>query len=266
MLTRFVARVRGSFKPYQKSTLLYLLSFLLFFSLVGTTAQLFVSTTPELFLIIYQVCFFIAGIIHYKAMHHYLRWSGDAQSLWLELLFTFIVVALGSIPFILIYNYFNTNGLAYIMAGSSLFFLVPFLFYRSFEKAMAIPPINRKKWFYPVHEEVAEPDEKKLRNLLIISFEFQKQDGDPHYTNFRAKAPTDMEFGQLFYYFINDYNERHPDSKIQFITGTGEPHGWLFFKKPKWYSILTHYMDTEKTIYNNRIRENDIIICRRALN
>ena len=112
--------------------------------------------------------------------------------------------------------------------------------------------------------EIEEPEDSKLKNLLVISFEFQKKIYDAHLTNFRAKAPVDMEFGQLFYYFINDYNERHTDNKIQYINQGGAPHGWIFYKRPRWYSLFTNYVDAEKTIYNNRIRENDVIICTRS--
>jgi len=73
-----------------------------------------------------------------------------------------------------------------------------------------------------------------------------------------------MELGELFYYFINDYNERHPLEHIQYVNGPGDPHGWMFYKKPKWYNILTRYMDADRTIFLNGIRENDVIVCIRA--
>ena len=110
-----------------------------------------------------------------------------------------------------------------------------------------------------------DPDESKLKNLLVISFEFKKGINDSSITNFRAKAPVDMDFGQLFYYFINDYNERHPDSKIQYVNGSGEPNGWIFYKKHRWNTLTTQYVDAGKTIFNNHIKENDVIICNRSL-
>ena len=57
---------------------------------------------------------------------------------------------------------------------------------------------DSKKWFYPVSQEMDEPDEHKLKNLLVISFVIQKKRNDTHQTNFRAKAPIDMELGELF--------------------------------------------------------------------
>ena len=266
LMARMVTAIRGSFKPFQKATILYLLVSLLFFGIVALISQFNIFAGDIILFISFQFSFLLCGIIHINSMHRYLRWSGDEKSFWHELLFTIIVGLFGSIGFFIVYRLLQKDGMEYIMSSSILFFITPFLFYHTFRKAIAIPPKIIKQWFYPIHERIGEPEESKLKNLLIISFEFKKQTGDSHYTNFRAKAPRDMEFGELFYYFINDYNERHPNDKIQFISNSGEPHGWIFYKKPLWHTIITNYKDAEKTIYINNIRENDVIICSRCLN
>jgi hypothetical protein len=265
LMSRAISKLGGSFRPYRKATVIYLLTALLFFGIIATTAYGLTYTNPIDFFILCQAYFFLIGILHLRTMPRYLNWSGNVGAFWAELLLTIVIALLGSILFIIIFRLFNREGMDYTMATSTLFFAVPFLFNHTFKKAIDIPPKVIKEWFYPVHEEVEEPDESKLKNLLVISFEFQKQSGDPHYTNFRAKAPTDMEFGQLFYYFINDYNERHPNNKIQVMHPSGEPQGWTFYKQPKWYTIITRYIEAEKTIFNNNIRENDVIICSRSL-
>lgn len=267
VMARWIKRLRGSFKPFQKATIWYVLIALLLFSLIACLAYFgALSSAPTVFFIVFQAYFLLLGAWHVYAMHRNLRWTGDEKSFWQELLFTFIVCAFGCIGFLFLFRIFNKDGLQNIMAASALFFLVPLLVYQTFKKATQIPPKILKQWFYPVHEEIEEPQESKLKNLLVISFEFKKQTGAEHYTNFRAKAPKDMEVGELFYYFINDYNERHTNSKIQFIDKKGEPYGWIFYKKPRWYSIFTRYIDAEKTTFINNIHENDIIICNRLFN
>jgi hypothetical protein len=265
VFANMITKVRGGFKPYQKATLLYMLCGLLLFAVIACLAFPGVMSTPTVTLIIFQFYFLLLGVAHYYFMHQYLKWSGDNKAFWLEFIFTSLVALFGCIGFLLIFHLLNRSGLQYVMAGSVLLFLIPFFFFQTFQKALAIPPKILKEWFYPVREEVDEPEDSKMKNLLVISFEFQKQIHDPHFTNFRAKAPVDMDMGQLFYYFINDYNERHPNGKIEFVNGSGEPHGWIFYKKPRWYSILTNYIDAEKTIFTNRIKENDVIICTRSL-
>jgi hypothetical protein len=265
VLAKMIAKIQGTFKPYRKPTLLYLLCGLLFFAIVDLAAYPgFFSSKTGVF-VFFQAYFLLLGAAHFYFMHQYLAWSGNKKAFWLELVFTFLIGLFGSISFLLIYHFVNHNGLQYVMSGSILFFLVPFFFYHTFQGAIDIPPKILKEWFYPVQQEMEEPEDSKMKNLLVISFEFQKMTNDPHYTNFRAKAPVDMDMGQLFYYFINDYNERHPNGKIEFVNPSGEPHGWIFYKKNQWYSILTKYVDAEKTIYNNRIKENDVIICTRSL-
>jgi hypothetical protein len=165
----------------------------------------------------------------------------------------------------MVYRYFNREGLELEMATSITFFIIPWFIHQTFKTSLAIPARILKQWYYPVGQEIEEPDEDKLKNLLVISFVFQKQSNDSHYTNFRAKAPVDMEMGELFYYFINDYNERHPHDKIEFINDSGEPHGWVFYKKLQFYTLQPNLIDADKTIFNNSIKENDVIICSRSL-
>jgi hypothetical protein len=213
--------------------------------------------------IFFQVYFLMLGSVHIYLMRQSLKWSGDDKAFYLDMIFTFLVSFLGSIVFLMIYQLVNKNGLQYVMMASILFFIVPFLFYNTFKKAIAIPPKILKEWFYPVDREIEEPDD--LKNPLVISFEFSKKAHDNQVTHFRAKAPANMEFGQLFYYFINDYNERHPNSRVQFANDKGEPHGWIFYRKPRWYSFITKYIDAEQTVVSNHIKENEVIICNRSV-
>jgi hypothetical protein len=266
LLAKIIGKMKGSFKPYTKATIFYSIICLFFFAAIAFTAHPDIFTEPLTFLIFYQVYFLLFGCLHFYLMHQLLRWSGDESTFWAEVLYTVILGMLGSIGFVLVYRFVNEEGLGYLMTISSLFFVIPLFVFQTFRKATAIPPRVLKHWLYPLSEDIQEPDESKMKNLLVISFEFHKKTSDSHYTNFRAKAPTDMEFGQLFYHFINDYNERHPNEKVEFISDRGDVHGWIFYKKPKWYSFLTQYVDTGKTIYTNNIRENDIIICSRTTN
>lgn len=264
LMSKLISKVKGAFQPYKKATLFYLIASLLFFGAIAVTAHPSLFPKPFTTLVIFQAYFLLLGSAHIYFMRQNLRWSGTDNSFYLELFFTVLVGLYGFLAFVFIYHWLNKNGLHYMMATSILFFIIPFFIYHTFTKAIAVPPKILKEWFYPVDKEIEEPDDTKLKNLLVISFEFQKQGNDPHITNFRAKAPTDMEFGQLFYYFINDYNERHPEGRIHYINGQGTPHGWMFYKKPKWYHIFTKYIDADRTIFINNIRENDVIVCART--
>lgn len=265
LTARIIGKTKGTFKPYRKQTLIYLVVAFIFFSVIALTAHPFFFPQPTVALICFQVYFLLLGIAHVFFLRQNLQWSGSNNMQLSEMLFTLLVGLFGSIGFLLLYYVLNKNGLQYMMAASILFFIIPYFFYQSFTRAVSIPPKVVNEWYYPVDQEVEEPDDSKLKNMRVISFEFIKRSDSSTPTNFRAKAPIDMDFGQLFYYFINDYNERHPNSKVEFINGNGEPQGWIFYKKPTWHSVTTRYIDPDKTVFNNRIKENDVIICSRSL-
>ncbi len=258
-----IAKIRGSFKPFSRATIFYILAYGVAFALAGfCIAGGWLHSYLQYYLF-FQILFTALGSLHIYTMARTLKWT-DTNTFWPELLLTIVITLLGALAFIMTYRIINREGLETAMATAALFFIPPFFIYKAFTAAVAIPPKILRQWFYPINEHGMEPDESKLKNLLVISFEFQKNKGDKFFTNFRAKAPVDMEFGELFYYFINDYNERHPNSTIKYTEGnTREPYGWIFYKKPRWYTIITSYVDSEKTVFINNIRENDVIICSR---
>ncbi len=260
-----ITRIRGSFKPYQKSTLIYIIFSIIFFAVICVAAHPMIIGQPFTLLICLQAYFLLLGAAHIYFMNQYLSWSGQTGSLWPELFFTLLLSLFGAIVFLLCYPMFNKDKMGTLMTGSILFFIVPYVFYQAYRSAVAIPPKILKEWFYPVGEEIDEPEDSKLRNMLVISFEFEKRANDGTLTNFRAKAPAQMDFGQLFYYFLNDYNEKNPSGKVQYVDNNGSPYGWVFYKKNDWYHFLTRYIDAEKTVSGNSIKENDVIICSRTL-
>ena len=258
-----ISRIKGNFKPYRKAAIVYTIVAILCFALAGLLAYPFFFESPVILILALQSYFLVIGILHAHYLYTTQDWPDGSETLGAEFLFTLFLSILGAIPFLIVFHMVNRNGFQYLMAGSILFFMIPWLFYLTFRKALAIPVKILYQWYYPVNAELEEPEDSKLKNLLVISFEFQKRASDSHLTNFRAKAPLDMDFGELFYYFINDYNERHKDSRIQYLSAEGNPDGWIFYKRPRWYTIYTKYLDAEKTIFSNRIRENDVIICSR---
>ncbi|HLZ88267.1 MAG TPA: TssN family type VI secretion system protein [Puia sp.] len=258
-----IRRIRGGFKAFSRRTIFYTLVYAACFALIGLCIGLPLVHQYMYYFIFFQVLYTMAGIIHLFTMRYWLKWTGPG-AFWPELLHLLIIMLLGAVCMIMTYRILNREGAEIAMSTAALFFLVPYFVYQTYERAVAIPPKIFRQWYYPLHSSEPELDETKLKNLLVISFEFQKHPTDRYFTNFRAKAPVDMEFGELFYYFINDYNERHNDAAIRYSSNEGDTHGWIFYRKPKWYHLSTRYIDTEKTVFINNIRENDVIICNRV--
>jgi Type VI secretion system, TssN len=261
----FIAKARGSFKPFQKATLIYFICAVFFLAVVAVAAHPALISSPTVALLCFQAYFLLLGAAHVYFMNQKLDWSGTNAAVWSEVFFTLVLALAGCLAFVLLYTLFNKNKLELLMAFSFLFFIVPYFFFQAYRAAIALPPKIIKEWFYPVGEEIDEPEDSQLRNTRVISFEFQKKTGDSTITNFRAKAPVQMDFGRLFYYFLNDYNERNPMAKVQYVDNKGEPYGWVFYKRNDWYHLSTRYVDAEQTVTSNNIEENDVIICVRTL-
>jgi hypothetical protein len=71
-----------------------------------------------------------------------------------------------------------------------------------------------------------------------------------------------MQMGKLFYFFIMDYNSRHPDNPILIIDSDGKPFKWSFCMTA---NILKGRirLDPELTISKNGLKENASVICER---
>lgn len=260
----YISKARGSFAPYRKKTIIYLLVVVLISCIIGFIGLSSIFPRPLFGLIICQLIFLMLGFIHIGQMHKYLEWSGKKKSIWFEALFTLVVSIFAFMGFNFVFGSLNKQGYHNYLATSAFFLLIAFFIYATFVTAVSIPLRIYEKWFYPVEEEIEDPDETKMTNLLVISFEFQKKKDDEYFTNFRAKAPYYMEFGLLFYYFINDYNERHANEKIEYLNEESKPYGWIFYKKKKWYLFNTQVMDPHSSFAANGIRENDVIVCKRV--
>lgn len=262
-LISIAKRVAGGAKQIGKKQNLYLLLAALIFGLIACSAHPIIFDDPDIFLIIYQVLFLGLGILHLSLMPKVLNIRNQVRdTFWLQVSFTIAATLFGCLLFVVIFRVFNHEGYYWLMAGSILFFIIPFLVYHTFLQAVSVPSKLMNYWRYPIHQRVEEPNSESLKNMLIVTFSIQKQITDPHITKFRAKAPAGMNFGSLFYYFINDFNEKYPNEGIQYLNMKGEPQTWVFKRKRKWLSPSS--IDANKTVAENRIKENDVIICTRT--
>ena len=134
-----------------------------------------------------------------------------------------------------------------------LFFFVPILLLHTFDAAMDIPLPAYNNWQYPA-KPIELPDEKENEHLYVIGFEIAKKLTDSKKTYFRAKAPEDMLLGDLFYHFINDYNDLHSETPIEYDGAEGV-QDWIFRTKPKWNNF-SKILDPQLTVNGKRIKSN----------
>ncbi|MBW6534105.1 MAG: TssN family type VI secretion system protein [Mariniphaga sp.] len=207
--------------------------------------------------------FLVLGIFHVVLFNKILPWSID-KKFWKELSLTFAIGFLGAATLLIVFHFFNYSAYAKTFLSSVLIFFVPYMFFSTFLFYLDIPVKVLRKWHYPVDSHIDDPTDREMDSPFVIGFEFKKKADDENMTSFRAKAPKEMIFGKLFYYFINDYNDRNPGEKIDYMEDNNKPVSWIFYHKPKWYSRF-RYIDPKETNSFNFIRENSVIVCKRVI-
>jgi len=153
--------------------------------------------------------------------------------------------------------------LFYPVMCSGLAFLVPVCFSFTFDAAVNIPPTDYTVWEYPLSQHIDPPDESDNERLYVIGFDIPKRIGDKK-TSFRARAPENIILGELFYHFINEYNEEKGDTLIEYLDAGKKPIVWWFRLKRKWYQ-RNIVLDPSQRIRDNHIRENSVIICEQII-
>ena len=238
--------------------------------LISGAAHLTTYFSVHLFTVFWFLAgiFFIFGVIHLAFFHkkyfHSIKKDKDKVLLG-ELLF-----CLGLIFFMIVLfsvlQYFlgdNKSFLFYPMLLSALAFFIPMTFLYAFNAAVNIPAPLFKTWQYPLDNPITLPDDNYNEKILVIAFEINKKIADESKTNFRAKAPETMKLGDLYYHFINDYNDQQSETTIQFADNDYTPHEWWFHLKSKWYE-KNLILDPDLSVRENMIRENSIIVCERV--
>ena len=205
----------------------------------------------------------LLGILNVSFLGKAIAWS-DEKSYGTELRFTIVLALLGGIALMLVFMFLHFNFYPLINLSALLLFILPYLIYGIIKRFMKIPVKIFRMWYYPSDKHVEDPTDREMESPLVIGFEFKKHYKDTSITTFRAKAPKEMVFGKLFYYFINDYNHRNPDEKIEYLDENKKPQGWIFYFKPKLFRKV-RYIDPEETNSFNFVRENSVIVCKRVI-
>ncbi len=204
----------------------------------------------------------VLGIAHSLAVKKLLPWT-NRKNIWTELHLTLGITLAGAAIMLIVFNFTGCRNFIIINLTSLLLFLAPALFYITYIYFLDIPVKILRKWRYPVDKHIDDPTDREMDAPLVVGFEFKKKPEDENMTTFRAKAPKEMIFGKLFYYFINDYNNRNPDEKIEYLDEQNKPVSWIFYHKPGWFSGI-RYIDPQETNSFNFIRENSVIVCKRV--
>jgi len=265
VLAYVMARFRNVLGKNKKRTMIYLIAGTLLVALttLPVNHKIFNLSAFWAFISI-QGAMLLLGILHVFLMKKFFNFK-DIGNIWPELLFSIAFCLICFAPFMMVFKYFNQPLFNHYFLGTFIFLVLPIFFIKTFELAIDMPTRVYKKWYYPLNSQVEKPKDIHLKNLLTISVQFLKTPEDKKITNFKVNAPEEMDFGKLFFFFINEYNNKHPEQTIEYIGSEGKPHGWIFYHKPRWYSLFKKFLYPNRTIFKNNVTENSTVICERVL-
>lgn len=258
----FTDKVKNYKTEYKTRYYIYLFSAILVFTLVSFLGQS--KTINTLFgeFVFYQILLFGFGALHVIIYRTYLG-KFELDNIWLEGIYNLLIAVFGTIPFLLLYTYMNGITFSFCIVSSIIMFLIPTWIYSTFKSSISIPAKIYKTWPFPEFGTFSEPKDDEFRDMVVITFVFYKNPHSSIRTEFRAKSPIRMDFGRLFYHFVNDYNTRNSDSPIELLDELGNPQHWVFYLKPNWYGV-SKYIDPDLTMYMNGIQEDSTVICLRT--
>ena len=256
----FKAKVPG-FKKVRKKFTYYILILIaihaVFFIIVYNLKQ----STLFIRFISLQLFLLVLGSVHISIYRKNFN-SLEAKKNITEIIFAFLISGYLLLPLTFIIAYYNDFNYMYFFYFSSLSFIIPTFINFLYHYSVSIPAKLFKKWYYPLSKNYPRIKPNELTNIILLNFTFYKNEKERHLTSFKVKAPKNMDFGRLFYFFMNDYNEKFPNGKIEFTDNSGNPYGWYFYSKPRWYSS-SRYIDFDLTVENNNLRDNMVVLCQR---
>jgi hypothetical protein len=254
-----------AFASSGKKPTLYSIVSSIIVSLIAFTSGFVTTHTFTVYWIIAGI-FLLFGMIHISIVkkRFFNSYETSTKGFIAEIMFGFSVIFFVIVIFSSL-HYFLARDKEYLffpMLFSMLTFFVPILVLNTFYAAYKIPAADFVTWAYPLHQQIELPDENPGEKLYVIGFEIAKKNSDKHLTYFRAKAPDGMKLGELYYHFINDYNELQSETPIEYSTKEFDAYEWWFRRRPKWYQ-RNRILNPEITVRENGIKENTVIICER---
>lgn len=165
-----------------------------------------------------------------------------------------------------VFYFVQKDFLFFPIAGALLLFLVPILIYKTYGMLQQVPMPIYPYWEYSIDNAIQLTDESDQDEVLVLAFHLIKTTAPTDsYTTFRTKAPVDMVLGDLFYHFINEYNEVQSETPISYSDEHLQAYKWYFYKQGKGVRF-SRVLEPKLSIAQNKLKEDDVIVCDRILN
>lgn len=237
------------------NTITHIFSIVFLFCLVGAVSQWI--THVEMLHLIVLILFFLLGTWHTWSMYRFQSWS-RRDSYLAEVLFTLLITLLGGAGYLWIYRLVNGTMPGWIMAGTILPFVLPFMVHKSFVLWKSIPDKIYYVWQYSDHLSTPEPVSGEA---IILHFYLTRSGNNTSSGKFTVKAPMNMKMGDVFHYFLHNYNQQHPEQPV-LANSKSYPFGWYFYIKSGWWK--KEAVNPNISVYRNQLRDDVLIHAKRV--
>lgn len=214
--------------------------------------------------ILLQVVYLIVGW-YYLAMLRWIEKEIDQKPFYVEFLFVLVIMIVAAGIFSLVFNLCNELQYGLWACTCILPFIFPVLFRKVYHSFMEIPLEIYKIWSYDGQDQSVWDDtetDPESERIIVVELEIARLAADPVPLNIKAKASEDMPFGVWFKIFLNDYNIKSSATPITY-SDYEHSYGWIFYRLS---SVLGRkkYIDPNLSFTQNKMRENQVIIAKRA--
>ena len=254
----YLGRVKNAGKSKWKLLLYLAIAGILLGAIASAGFVEYTQLALWMFILVHLWCLII-GILHSWLFEKIIPLEHKHSG---NILFTLAVGFFGYGLLFLSFKYFFQAAFPRLFFLPFFFFIAPIFVVIAFETFVKIPTRIFKAWDFPVPGTLSDPADSEMADPIIVNFEIRKQPGEKTRTIFKAKAPLAMKLGRLFYFFIIDYNTRHPNNPIAIHTTENASFQWSFYQTANIFKGRMH-LDPELSVSENNIKENTSVICER---
>ena len=162
-----------------------------------------------------------------------------------------------------VFDFLSEEQIGSWAATSTFSFMLPVLFWWSYIALLNIPAEIYKVWQYPLLPVSLDMEHLDFNRMLVLELEVFKHTRDAEPIKVKVKAPENMQFGNWFYKFIEDYNVKFPKNPVSYLATDEEPYKWIFFIRTSVFK-RNIFIDPDLDIKQNGITEKVTIHAKRV--
>jgi hypothetical protein len=197
------------------------------------------------------------GVVHIRYFRRRLLRLGMGRLLFAPFGWTATLAPAGAILLLLLLL-FNSSRPSLACVGCSAF-LLPYVIAEAWENFYSIPEREYKVWHNP---ETMDQFTVKQTRHLPVRLKVRRRYADLHEELFPLTAPARWKVGRFFYHFIQDEESKGAPA-FEKEDETRKPYGWQFYSAD-YGGFVRRFLDPQRTLEENNVRENTVIVARRV--